>query len=191
MLNLLKGYINKSFNSAQWLLQEFCNYQILEENFLYCGQKEMRKFTVGLLYCSMLKVYPQEKHLLSLYWSDPTNPDCNKSVLGNFLLVLIHNVFHLKKFVGNFAQYFQLLARASSLGSEAREFMLKAKGIGRLMEFFFDDVSPHREFFRDFSDINPIYKLKPDIGLPTQIDKKQMSQFQEIMERRRMKILQD
>ena len=45
------------------------------------------------------------------------------------------------------------------------------------MEFFFDDVSPHKEFFRDMTDINPSYKDRPDIGLPTEIDKKQMSQF--------------
>jgi hypothetical protein len=65
-----------------------------------------------------------------------------------------------------------LLARISSLGTEAREFLLRAKTIGRLMEFFFDEVSPHKEFFRDFSDVNPKYKEKPDIGLPTEIDRK-------------------
>jgi len=45
------------------------------------------------------------------------------------------------------------------------------------MEFLFDEVSPHKEFFRDFTDINPHYKELPDIGLPTQIDKKQLSHF--------------
>lgn len=59
------------------------------------------------------------------------------------------------------------------------------------MEFFFDDVSPHKEFFRDMSDINPSYKERPDIGLPTEIDRKQMSQFQELLEKRRMKNLAD
>jgi hypothetical protein len=58
-----------------------------------------------------------------------------------------------------------------------REFLLRARTIGRLMEFFFDEVSPHKEFFRDFSEINPKYKDRPEIGLPTLIDKKQMSHF--------------
>jgi hypothetical protein len=53
-----------------------------------------------------------------------------------------------------------------------REFFLRAKLIGRLMEFFYDDVSPHKEFFRDVSDINPLITERPDIGLPTEIDKK-------------------
>jgi len=60
----------------------------------------------------------------------------------------------------------------TSLGPEIRAFFLKAKLIGRLMEFFYDDVSPHKEFFRDISDINPVLNERPDIGLPTEIDKK-------------------
>ena len=66
----------------------------------------MRKFTAGLLYCSMLKVYNQEKDFLAYYWLDPTNPESNKTVFGNFILVLLHNIFSLKKFAGNFPQYF-------------------------------------------------------------------------------------
>ena len=78
-------------------------------------------------------------------------------------------------YIANFPQFFQLIARFSSLGPEAREFLLRAKGIGRLMEFFYDEVSPHKAYFRDYTEINPIYKGKPDIGLPTEIDRKQMS----------------
>lgn len=155
MLNLLKGYLNKNFNAARWLISEFCNYQILEEQFLQCGAKEMRKFTSGLLYCAMLKVYPLEKDQMNEYWKDPNDPTNNSTVLGNFALVLLHNIFHLKKFVANFSQYFQLLARFSFLGGEAREFLLRAKGVGRLMEFYFDEVSPHKDYFRDFSEVNP------------------------------------
>lgn len=70
-----------------------------------------------------------------------------------------------------------------------REFLLRAKLIGRLMEFLFDDVSPHQAFFRDFSDINPLFQDKPEIGLPTEIDKKQMSHWQEVLEKRRLKTL--
>lgn len=74
MLNLLKGYINRNYNCASWLLSEFSNYPLIEENLLYCGQKEMRKFTVGLLYCSMLQVYPHEQQHLAQYWVSPNDP---------------------------------------------------------------------------------------------------------------------
>jgi hypothetical protein len=70
-----------------------------------------------------------------------------------------------------------VLARFSSLGAEAREFLLRSRIIGRLMDYFFDEVSPYKEEFRNMSDIAPKFKDKPDIGLPTQIDRKQMSYF--------------
>lgn len=41
------------------------------------------------------------------------------------------------------------------------------------------------------SDIFVVFKEKPDIGLPTSFDKKQLSYFQEMLERRRMKNLMD
>jgi hypothetical protein len=177
MLNLLKGYINKNFNCAHWLISEFCNFKILDENILQCASKEMRKFTAGLLYCAMLKVYQVERTKLNDYWSDPTDPAKNSTVLGNFALILLNNIFYVKRFIGHMSQYMQLLARFSSLGGEAREFLLRGRAVGRLMEFFFDDVSPHKDFFRDMSEINPIYKEKPEIGLPTEIDRKQINHF--------------
>lgn len=57
------------------------------------------------------------------------------------------------------------------------------------MDFFFDDASPYKEDFRNLHDINYIIKEKPDIGLPTVIDRKQISQYQEILEKRRMKFM--
>ena len=43
------------------------------------------------------------------------------------------------------------------------------------MEFFFDEISPHKDFYRDMSSICPIEVENPEIGLPTQIDRKQMN----------------
>ena len=65
-----------------------------------------------------------------------------------------------------------MIARFSSLGPEAREFLIRARIIGRMMDYFFEDVSPYKDEFRNMADINPIPKPKPDIGLPTRIDGK-------------------
>ena len=97
MINLLKAYINKTPTNALWFLEEFCNELIIEENLLHCSPKEMRKFMVGLLYCAMLKVYALEKDKLNLYWKQPTNP-AGFTVLGNFVLILIKNLYELRKF---------------------------------------------------------------------------------------------
>ena len=137
----------------------------------------------------MLKAYETERGLLKDYWVDPTDPANNKTVLGNFALVLLFNLFHVKSFVANCSQYFQLFSRLTMLGTEMREFLLHARAIGRLLEFFFDDISPHKDLFRDMSTIRPIELERPEIGLPTQIDKKQMSQFQEMLEKKRQREL--
>src|SRR3569833_1002154 len=97
MINLLKAYINKTPTNALWFLEEFCNELIIEENLLHCSPKEMRKFMVGLLYCAMLKVYALEKDKLNLFWKQPTNP-AGFTVLGNFVLILIKNLYELRKF---------------------------------------------------------------------------------------------
>ena len=77
----------------------------------------------------------------------------------------------------------------SSLGKEIREFFLKSKLVGMLQQFVYDEVSPHGEFFRNTVHFLPIYNDHPDMGLPTVIDKKQMNQFQEMLERKRLKQL--
>jgi len=185
----LKAYINKNEVCAKWLLHQFCNFQILEENFLQCFNKEIRKLNAGLLYCAMLKAYETEHSLLKDYWVDPSNPANNKTVLGNLALVLLFNIFQVKRFVAHCSQYFQLLSRLTQLGPEMREFLLRARAIGLLLEFFYDDISPHKDLFRDMSEIRPIELERPEIGLPTQIDKKQMSQFQEMLEKKRQREL--
>lgn len=101
------------------------------------------------------------------YWRDPSNSESNKTVIGNFTLILIANLLEVKKYNTNLPQYFLLLSRLSSLGPEIREFILRLKGIGRMMEFFFDEFSPHKELFREMTDIYPIYMEKPEMGLPT------------------------
>jgi len=59
------------------------------------------------------------------------------------------------------------------------------------MDYFFDEASPYKEEFRNMADINPKLKEVPDIGLPIRIDRKQMSYFQEVMEKRRLKAMAD
>jgi hypothetical protein len=70
-----------------------------------------------------------------------------------------------------------------------REFFLKSRLIGMLQQFIFDEISPHSAFFKDYTNFKPIYTEHPDMGLPTVIDKKQMNQFQEMLEKKRLKNL--
>lgn len=98
-------------------------------------------------------------------------------MLGNFALVLLSNLQYAKKFSLNCSQYLQLFARLSSLGKEMREFLLKSRMVGMLLQFVYEECSPHKEFFKDISRFHPKYNEHPDMGLPTVIDKKQSNQF--------------
>ena len=128
----------------------------------------------GLLYAAMLTVYEDEKHLLANYFP-PDGFDVKDNTplgpLGNFILMLISNMYQVKNVNKNMAHFFQLLARFASLGPEAREFLLRAKMVGRCMDFFFEGSSPYKLIFTEMSDLgNFVTKETPDMGLPTEID---------------------
>lgn len=58
------------------------------------------------------------------------------------------------------------------------------------MDFFHDTASPYRAQFSEMSDLGPVRsKEEPDIGLPTQLDKKVRTCFQALQERRRKQFL--
>ena len=148
----------------------------------------MPKLTVGLLYCAMITVYEKEKASLNEYWKDVQydeqgTPIVNRNephsgTLGQLGLMLVHHMYDLKQFSYNMPHYFQILARFASLGPEAREFLLRAKVVGRCMDFFFDNVSPYRKHFSNMSDLGILRTgAKPELGLPTQVDKKVRTYF--------------
>ena len=99
--------------------------------------------------------------------------------LGNFILLLISQIFNIKPFVFNWPHYFQIIARFSSLGPEAREFLLRARFAGRAMELFFEGETPHHDHFADMEDLGSLQEnSSPDIGLPTQVDYENRTYFQ-------------
>lgn len=65
------------------------------------SSKEMRKFVAGLLYCAMLKIYPKEKEKIVDYWTSMSYSNDNFSVLGNFILILLKNMYEMKKYASN------------------------------------------------------------------------------------------
>jgi hypothetical protein len=50
--------------------------------------------------------------------------------------------------------------------------LLRARIVGRLMDFFFDELSPYKDEFRNTNDIVVQLKEKPDMCLPSVSDKK-------------------
>jgi hypothetical protein len=177
-VNALKAYLNNDPRNGEWLISEFTNWEIIKEMFLQPQGREMAKLGCGLIYCAMLTIYEKEKGDLHKHWTgieaakaegkDPQEIKTGVGTLGNFILLLIANLYNVKPFTYNIPNYFQILARFASLGPEARQFLLRAQIVGRCMDFFYDNASPYRPQFGDMSDLGPIrVKEEPDIGLPT------------------------
>jgi hypothetical protein len=90
----------------------------------------MAKLGCGLIYCAMLTIYQKEKGDLQKHWididqaktegKDPLQIKTRVGTLGNFILMLISNIYNAKPFTHNLPHYFQILARFASLGPEAR-----------------------------------------------------------------------
>jgi hypothetical protein len=160
---------------------------------------EMPKLTVGMIYCAMLNLYEGEKAQMNDHWKhiqvdekgQLLDPSYKAGTLTNFILSLVAHLYDIKQFVYNLPHYFQILGRFASLGPEARELLLKAKVVGRCMDFFFDHQSPYRSIFADMTDLGPVsFEQDPEIGLPTAVNKKVRTYFQIIQEKRRKQQLQ-
>lgn len=61
----------------------------------------------------------------------------------------------------------QILARFTSLGAEARFFLIEAQAIEKLLNYFHWDCSPYLEEFKSSPQLPFVMTNKPEIGLPT------------------------
>ena len=54
-VNLIKYFINNYLFCADYIIEEFSNYNILIEYMINCPSYEMKKLVVGIIYCAMIK----------------------------------------------------------------------------------------------------------------------------------------
>lgn len=76
----------------------------------------MAKLASGLIYAAMLTIYDKEKDNLAKHWADveaakaeetdPAEVKTSVGTLGNFILLLIQNLYNVKPFTYNFPNYF-------------------------------------------------------------------------------------
>lgn len=88
--------------------------------------------------------------MLELFWIDLNNREKTprQTVLGSFILALMSLLPDLrKKYNANQAELLQVISHFTSLGHEARKFLLEARGLERLLNYFHWDSSPYQEEF--------------------------------------------
>jgi len=187
LLDLIKAHLNKSLLACRWLITQFSNNEILFENLLQCPIPDMKKLTVGLLYCAMLRLYEDEKDQLDNYWQyrEGTKESLQRCYLGNFINMLISNMRRTHAYAEYNAQYFSLLSRFASLGKEARLYLLKAKMIGRILVYYFEGRCDFQQFFYDYSDVTYEENLNVEIGLPIKIENLKLSLWEDLFMRKR------
>jgi hypothetical protein len=118
----VKAYINSNYDSARWFIEQFTNFKIIQEMLFESPVVDIRRFVTGLIYCAMIKVYRGERKI----FNKSVGGKPVKSVLCNFINFVIMNIQTSKNWSLNADQYFQILARFASLGSEARLYLLNS-----------------------------------------------------------------
>lgn len=127
--------------------------------------------------------------------NEESKEEPTKTLLGNFMNILISNFDILRKHTENNSQYFRLLSGFSNLGKQARYYLLKAKIVGRLINYlvpsytaknketYYDEKEEVnlQDLLTDYSDIPFEENDKIEIGLPIQIENTKMSMWEQIL----------
>ena len=186
-LDLIKAHLNKSQRACKWLITQFSNQELLYEMLLQCPIQDMRKLTVGILYCAMINLYEEEKDELDHYWQykEGLRESWHKCYLGNFINLVISNIKESRKWTEFNTNFFCLLSKFASLGQEARLYLLKAKVIGRIIAHYQQDASAFQEFFTDYSDVVFEENTNVEIGLPIKLENTKITLWEEMFQRKR------
>ena len=187
-VDICKSYLNKHVEAAQWLLWQFTNSKILYEFLLECPEAEMRSLVAGILYTGMLKLYSdKERSEILRHVSGNANTE-TKCVLTNFANCVMQQLAGCRKFTIYFEQFFSLISRLAFLGGEMREYFLRTGGLRRLLGFW---ASLPETQWNQFADIPFSENTSPELGLPSVVDERFMSMFEEFFAMRREKTFQE
>ena len=110
---LMKQYLNADVNCAEWLIKEVTCWEIIKELILEPSIRIMVKFVSGQIYAAMVMLYEKEKASLNFLFTDAgkmPREQMRRTVLGDFMIMLLNYLPYLKDFLAHQAQYLQLIA---------------------------------------------------------------------------------
>lgn len=113
MMDILKSFINKESDHAEWLLEDFSSNDVINDYLVECPLIEIRKIVVGVLYSSMIKSYKSN--------NSTTSKSLNKLV-NNLICYLIKYRENPEK---DMTFIFMMLYRYSLLGEESKLNLIK------------------------------------------------------------------
>jgi len=173
-IDILKAYLNKSFEFSQWFIWQFTHLKIISEFLLENSDNEISRFIVGLLYCAFLKIYDTEKI-----------PE-NNSVLVNFANFLFTNLEKCK--FNNQEFYMQLIGRLAFISPEMKNYFYKIGAVRRLLGYYGKEIPESKWNIAD--DIKYTENSNVEIGFSHEIDEKYRSPFEEFYNLRKDRFFQ-
>lgn len=131
-LDIIKGNINIDVNNAIWILEEFTNDSVFDEFVFDCPIIDMRKFVIGIIYCSLLKLHISDK-------IDPSNQIYKNYIINftNYILSKIGNKTTERYSQKDYTHIYLILWRISSLGLDYKNYMLKQNILAYIILFIF------------------------------------------------------
>ena len=133
-IDILKGYINRSTINADWLLEEFSNFETLIEFLVDCPILEIKRVSAGLIHCCLLKSYDINK--ISIVKEESIETLLSYSLI-NFVNALIILLGKKSKFTKDFTYIYLVLYRISSLSSEMCGYLMKHKVVLYILFLYF------------------------------------------------------
>jgi ubiquitin C-terminal hydrolase len=143
-VEFIKTHINLNTNNAVWLIEEFSNFELIQEFLIDCPPPELKRISSGIIYTALLKisrskVIKESKNnsvndfiivdKSDLIENSDENPNLNDSenpmyVVNNFISCLINLISKKGKFpFKDFNTIYFILWRFSTIGFEQKEFL--------------------------------------------------------------------
>src|SRR5690348_15393302 len=109
----------------------------------------MRRFAIGIVTKAIKVIYCFEKDKFEELDKTTKKPT---SLIANLINCSMNLVFEAKKGHRDHSEFFKIFCDFVACGPEAAQYLSKRNTIGRFMDYFYGQISPHNDFFRDMSD---------------------------------------
>jgi len=154
----------------------------------------MRRFGVGILSSAFKTVFnyqlQQDKEGILTTKETEKGKDPNY-ILLNFMNCCISLIFEAKYAGRDYTEFFRIFYEMASCGHQVVGYLISKKVVGRFLDFFYEQVSPFNDFFRDMSDVPFKEPEQLELGEPHEEQKKVRSSWEEYMLRKKDKQVVD
>lgn len=192
LLPKVKKLLSENVPASSWLLSNFTHKKTVSEFLLDCPVADMRRFIVGIVSTALRCVHQAEIKSTpeKIFVLDKKN-DKPASIVGNFINCCINNIFESRKNMREYSEFFKLFVEIASLGPECVQYLVQRQVIGRFMDFFYDQISPMNDYFRDMSDVPFDEPEDAGFGIPPDEKVKVRASWEDLILKRKDRNMQE